>query len=155
MSWFEVGVWMEISRWAEERLAASRRQANFNQPAAEQPDQQQEPTLRLGPALRDAHDRLPLIADLKDDANDKISFFVQKAELYGSLTSDLHNKTPALCRAGVSEEIERERSGSPRAFASACERDPADEQSRRGPRAGFRYGHDSLSTEDYAWRYCA
>jgi hypothetical protein len=54
-----------------------------------------------GHILQDT-DSQPLITELKDDANDNISFFVQKAELYGSLTSTLHNKTPALCRAGVS-----------------------------------------------------
>jgi hypothetical protein len=48
-----------------------------------------------GHILQDT-DSQPLIAELKDDANDNISFFVQKAELYGSLTSALHNKTPAL-----------------------------------------------------------
>ncbi len=46
-----------------------------------------------GHILQDT-DSQPLIADLKDDANDNISFFVQKAELYGSLTSLYTTKHP-------------------------------------------------------------
>ncbi len=74
--------WSGLRRNAGKSISAS--------PAAEKSGQEQGPTLLSGPSLRGAQDALQLTADPSDCPGDNISFFVEKAELYGSLASTLH-----------------------------------------------------------------